>query len=308
MRRIILFPLIALMLLSPFQRVAAQYRYLKKPLPRLQIEFKVEVRFHPKRHVFLYNYGIVNKPQSTGKVGVFRIDISRPPGGPPLDGTGLLNNPAVYFKEGYEAHYAKLGDTAVPVAFENAPADWDGNIALQKKASLIGGLLKPGEDLRGFILSSKVLPGIREVIVEPSFDLSDYFPGAETLPDWDAIDAEKKEVRRAELEIQVPVNSVGPSPQSPDQPIASLHEYLMAQKEQALHLGWIDNQGVANSLNKKLAHAKRRVNEGMIIPAINILHALIHELQAQQGKHVNDNAFALLKANVEFLIFKLESR
>jgi hypothetical protein len=52
-------------------------------------------------------------------------------------------------------------------------------------------------------------------------------------------------------------------------------------------LGCIDNSGISNALTTKLAQAQAAISAGDTQTAINILSALLHELQAQAGKHVS---------------------
>ncbi len=70
--------------------------------------------------------------------------------------------------------------------------------------------------------------------------------------------------------------------------------------------GWITNNGIINSLNVKLRAAKESLQKDKKETAANQLKAFINELNAQKGKHINENAWALLKANAEFIIAKLE--
>jgi hypothetical protein len=51
--------------------------------------------------------------------------------------------------------------------------------------------------------------------------------------------------------------------------------------------GFIDNQGVTNSLLAKLDAAQAAVNRRQTSEAINQLDAFIHEVQAQAGKHID---------------------
>jgi hypothetical protein len=78
----------------------------------------------------------------------------------------------------------------------------------------------------------------------------------------------------------------------------------------ACELGWIDTPGICNSIRVKLAAAARSWARGEAAVARNQLHALLAELEAQHGpepgKHVNDNAYWLLKTNVEYLLAHLE--
>ncbi len=56
--------------------------------------------------------------------------------------------------------------------------------------------------------------------------------------------------------------------------------------DQLLAAGCIDSAGIANALKAKLAAAQNAIAAGNLKEAINILRAFIHEVQAQDGKHI----------------------
>ncbi|HEX2916369.1 MAG TPA: hypothetical protein VH186_36745 [Chloroflexia bacterium] len=64
--------------------------------------------------------------------------------------------------------------------------------------------------------------------------------------------------------------------------IASLQECVM----HAYQMGHIDNKGIANSLNSKLAAAQAALDRGQTEVARNLLNAFINQVQAQAGKHI----------------------
>jgi 5'-nucleotidase/UDP-sugar diphosphatase len=66
--------------------------------------------------------------------------------------------------------------------------------------------------------------------------------------------------------------------------------------------GKIDNQGVYNSLLKKLQQAQKAQDKGQINVAINSLSAFIKEVQGQSGKHITPDAAAILIADAEWVI------
>ena len=74
-------------------------------------------------------------------------------------------------------------------------------------------------------------------------------------------------------------------------------------------LGWITNAGVCNSLRVKLDQAVHASAAGDVDGARSLLQSFLDELDAQHGaepgKHVTDNAYFLLKTNVEFLLTQL---
>lgn len=62
---------------------------------------------------------------------------------------------------------------------------------------------------------------------------------------------------------------------------------LEACVEHAADQGFINNQGVTNSLLAKLDAAQAAQARGQTGVAINLLNAFIHEVQAQAGKHID---------------------
>jgi predicted negative regulator of RcsB-dependent stress response len=61
---------------------------------------------------------------------------------------------------------------------------------------------------------------------------------------------------------------------------------LEACVEHAAQQGFIDNQGITNSLLAKLDAAQAALDHGQTSVAINKLQAFVHEVQAQTGKHI----------------------
>jgi hypothetical protein len=100
-------------------------------------------------------------------------------------------------------------------------------------------------------------------------------------------------------------SALGPAdPPSPFVPLVFL-DTLISYKYQCVALGWIDNQGIANSLDSKLDSAKSKLAAGDTIAAKNMLNAFVNEVEAQNGKHLSSEAYALLKFNAEYLIQQL---
>ena len=89
---------------------------------------------------------------------------------------------------------------------------------------------------------------------------------------------------------------------------AALVDRLASLKHQALTLGWISGpgaDGVVQSLDAKLTAAKAALARGDVKAAEGQLTAFINELEAQRGKHLNDDAYFMLKANAQFILAKL---
>ena len=71
---------------------------------------------------------------------------------------------------------------------------------------------------------------------------------------------------------------------------------------QFLAAGEIRNNGLANSLLRKLDAAARARARGQCDTAANIYRAFINELQAQSGNGVDATAAAIMIADAEYLI------
>lgn len=63
---------------------------------------------------------------------------------------------------------------------------------------------------------------------------------------------------------------------------------LQACFQHALHMGHIDNQGVARSLFAKLDAAAAALGDGQTDTAVNMLYALVNSIEAQSGKHIDE--------------------
>jgi hypothetical protein len=70
--------------------------------------------------------------------------------------------------------------------------------------------------------------------------------------------------------------------------------------------GFIDNQGVTNSLLAKLDAAQAALDRGQTGVAINLLIAFIHEVQAQAGKHIVQEHASHLVEHAQLVIQALK--
>ncbi len=71
--------------------------------------------------------------------------------------------------------------------------------------------------------------------------------------------------------------------------------------------GFIDNQGVTNSLLAKLDAAQAALDRGQTSVAINNLEAFIHEVQAQAGKHIQQEHAGQLVEHAQVVIQALKN-
>jgi hypothetical protein len=80
---------------------------------------------------------------------------------------------------------------------------------------------------------------------------------------------------------------------------------LVTCVEHCAEQGFINNQGVTNSLLAKLDAAQAAQDRGQTETAINLLGAFIQELQAQAGKHIDQTHAQLMVTHAQLVIQSL---
>lgn len=71
-------------------------------------------------------------------------------------------------------------------------------------------------------------------------------------------------------------------------------------------VGWIDNDGIMNSLLKKADAAESAIAKGNKEAAKNQLNALVNEFNAQKDKHISNEAVKMLLEDVQYIIEQLK--
>jgi len=299
--------------------VNLQNVYATEPPYLKNIEIKASVSFNAQSGLYGYQYTVKNSQDSTGNLVGLDIDISYPSGGVILK-KDALSIPYGKLSRTFEQsvpEYSKV--SMVPVGMEK-PDKWIVGLSVNGSANWGGGdyvQLKPGQSLSGFGLTSYGLPGIREFKAEPALDFdADYYPGWESVKGAaDVSAAIIVKVDEFYEKVSFRGKTVGPTaPPTTVDPTAFL-DYIINLKHRAASLGWIDDQGILNSLDVKLDNAKNKLSEGSPGAAKNILNAFIQEVEAQgcatydncpSGKHLTSGAYALLKFNAQYLIDNLK--
>jgi hypothetical protein len=97
-----------------------------------------------------------------------------------------------------------------------------------------------------------------------------------------------------------------PAPGSPSTVtlIASFQSTL-ADINNSLELGLIDNNGIANALSSKISAASAAAGKGDSKTAKNVLNAFINQVKAQTGKHITDIAPQVLLSDANSLLAQM---
>lgn len=105
--------------------------------------------------------------------------------------------------------------------------------------------------------------------------------------------------------FSLPVVAPARDPAEMADPVRAL-PLISADLEKACELSWITNAGVCRSLAAKLEQTSRSLSRGQRSAAQGQLRAFLRELEAQRGRHVDPNAYALLATNVRYLLDHLD--
>ncbi len=276
-------------------------------------EVDASVTVDPDAGIFTYSFSVTNSSSSVGSLTNFDVDIATTAGGIPLSSDGLTNSATGYLHLISMNNVAELGASIIPVGFKSQPLGWKGSVDSEGLAGWFPGLspavkIAPGHSMGGFVIASRGVPGIRIFAVSSFVDPAVLFPvtGDESDEEMIRINAQAEAAARASGFNGMTIGPV--SPPSLTDPVQLL-DFLISLKHQAASRDWFFGPGAAGivkSLDAKLDAAKESAGRGDNRAAANQLEAFINGLDAQKGKHLNDNAYFLLKPNAQFIIGKLK--
>jgi hypothetical protein len=266
------------------------------PAPLQDIKIGVTVSLDGKTGVYRYLYTVTNSAKNDGQIRSIRIATRRDPATQSeLASTGLKK-----CVKDHTADWALQKYPFVPVGSE-APAPWScGCGAVPELAGISCGwgasqktYINPGATLTGFALTSFGLPGLNEVLVEPKIHDNLLPPDFEGDPD---------KIAALENKVKWVGQTVGPK--APPKVFAGSDflNNLIALANQSRANGWIDSDGVLNSLLAKLNDAAKKLAAGDVKTTKNVLGAFLNDTQAQNGKHLTSEAYALLYFNGKYLV------
>ncbi len=292
----------------------AQTAPLPPGIPLTTATVSVAITYDSASDVFAYAYSLSNSPQSVGRIGSFNVDISTMPNGASLRSDGLVNSSTGYQGFGGATKLAdQVTNATIPVGFLSQPLGWSSGPTALLAASWYAPVspsapITPGQSGGPFVLTSHGVPGIRRYIAKPVYNPRKFF--SQGIDDVSVDEAQQivdldKAIRQAISSVGYTVGPVQPPSLTE---IGQLLDFLAALKHQAASLGWIygpGSDGIVQSLDAKLTAAKASAASGDDKTSINQLNAFINELQAQHGKHLNDNAYYMLLPDAQFVISKL---
>lgn len=273
-------------------------RAYEGPDPLRDVLMSTKVTFDAAKGLYRFGYRIENPAKNGGEI--FSVDIFLPfdpISEAPLSSAALPQCP--YFDKS-SSEDAPSGRYAVPVGSES-PKGWScGYETLKRYTEMSFGwgswkadTINPGKSLDGFALLSRGLPAIRDVLLKPDIDL-------DRLPD----EYTENVTKTVALENKVKWMGKVIGPKAPPKVFkaSDFSQYLSSLLEQSSKLEWVKDSGILKSLEAKLDQIRKKIDAGDKKAAKNVLSAFLAEVEAQNGKHLTSEAYALLKFNGKYLL------
>lgn len=279
-----------------------------EPENKLTAEFIPKVTYNKETGSFLYEYTLTNSRESQQSIWNVLIPLK---GDLDASSIGDIQGPQDSGSAGGET---ELGTAKVSWVIV-ADAPWE------DQSQPPPGMLEPGSQLSGFSFKTTQVPSlptiqdfyargwVRDITEEEAVEYFSNLAGKQ-FTNMDEVPDElflASPLGQPTHERAFRGKTVAPEVVSEDQlqPLP-LTERLVSLKDEAASLGWIKSPGIVTSLNQKLKNALKDLEKGNEKAAAGVLKAFLNELDAQRGKHINENAYWLLRANVEFLIDRLK--
>jgi hypothetical protein len=302
MKRFIIMILLPTLVLCMVECSRSQdYPFLRK------VDVQASVSFDSTNAMFSYAYKITNGSENRGRIQTFEIDISRSDNSQQLDSAGLRFAGSGLLERWFRRDYPPRQHRIVPVGFPVLPGrEWLAMLLSKPWVSFSADtfFIAPGNSVESIVIMSKGLPGIRAFVVKPNFQDDVLFPSIEDTSETAMTTAQMDSIREA---VNYHGSTIGPIAPLLNFMATAWCDTIASYKHKAVELGWIENQGIVNSLDQKLENAKAQLEKGNTTSARNILQAFVNEVEAlnKEGGKITSEAYALLKFNAEYLMGKL---
>ena len=277
------------------------------PIPTLQgVQVQAETTFDPGTGLYTYRYTVSNPASNTGRIWNVLVDMTstlpRGFGSIFFDPEGLTI-PLGTNVFPFERQLANLqplalpaGTTLVPFG-QQVPTGWNGGLRRDGTASFSTSgpdfHILPGQALSGIALLGPGMPMIRNMEVHPKWTY--------VVPDVHVIDPEE-EVAAGQVKQNITFHTftLGPSGHTPG--TFAHWDQVRDDLNQAIQLGWISDQALANALVSQLAAARQALDDQKGTDAKTGLRALIQTITASTPDQRRREAFDLIFLNTQRLI------
>jgi hypothetical protein len=266
---------------------------------------RVSVTCDSAASMFYYHYSFANDSVNRGGIEAFKIVIWRNASTTTEFDTTGLRFTTKFAKTQFQNDYLRLRPWIVPVGFPQLPRGWDGELFGNYPYAAITTIyepLEPGKAVSGITLMSKGLPGVREVIVEPRFDVYLYYPMEDGAPAGEedslhSITVKVDSIRQAVIYHGL---TIGPwAPPAKFEPLIFL-DTLISFVHESQALGWIPSKQDADSFISLFSRTKGDIENADIRAANSCIDSILVHLGEVRSSHICTEAYALIRYNSEY--------
>src|SRR5438093_2005683 len=277
------------------------------PIPTLQgVQVQAETTFDPGTGLYTYRYTVSNPASNTGRIWNVLVDMTstlpRGFGSIFFDPEGLtipLGTNVFPFERqlvNLQPLALPAGTTLVPFG-QQVPTGWNGGLRRDGTASFSTSgpdfHILPGQALSGIALLGPGMPMIRNMEVHPKWTY--------VVPDVHVIDPEEEAAAgQVKQNITFHTFTLGPSGHTPG--TFAHWDQVRDDLNQAIQLGWISDQALANALVSQLAAARQELDDQKGTDAKIGLNTLIQTITASTPDQRRREAFDLIFLNTQRLI------
>lgn len=274
------------------------------PTPTLQgVQIQAQASYDPASQRYTFGYTISNPSTNTGEIWDVNLDMTQSSAGFPFLDTSGLSIPRGGNFLPFDDELATLqplatsAGTKVTPFGQRVPAGWNGGLGVDGFASFTTRTgtprITPGSSLGGFEVISPGLPSIRKVQIVPFWVfLVDNFENV--TPEQEAA------ARGVEQSIIFHTFTLGPFAVAPG--TFGHWDQLRADLNQAIQLGWIPDQTLANTLVTQLASARQALDAGDGTLTKSRLQALIQSANQSTPAQRRVEVVNLVVLNAQRLI------
>jgi hypothetical protein len=288
MKKVLLFTFLGCISLLHGQRLPYPFLY--------HVTSRCNVTYSKINELYNYNYIVINDTTNKGTITEIDLDISRGPISVNYDTLGLTfysKLSELYFRR----YYPRLVNRIVPVGFPTFPKKgWFAIVGNNPETGILTDSLGivPGQTVNRIILTSKALPGIRNIRFVPDF-WDDYYFQYDDTTNTDDIDS----VRHV---INYYGNTVGPTAPPinfiPTVWCGTLTNYTT----QSRSLGWIKDDATENKYLSYFASAKTKLLQQDNVGARNVLLQVLKDIDIDSTANLTNEAYALICYNTKYLL------
>jgi hypothetical protein len=277
-----------------------EYPFLRK------VQIEVKVTHDPLISMFYYDYSLTNDAKNLGEIDLFRILIWRDSSATiAYDTSGLQFAGSTFWESYFRRSYAGIGGWVVPVGFLPLPKHWEGAAISGNrpfaKVMNFRDPIAPGHRVTGLVMMSRALPGRRECVVEPNFDIDKYFQDLDDPRRVLSLHQEDS-IREA---VKYHGYTVGPwAPPAKFDPLVVLDTLASFVYESRVE-GWIRSNAGYEKYILLLASAKVGLLGKDMRTAIRYLREVLLEAKADESHVLKPEAYALIRYNTEYLLKQL---